>query len=97
MAACKDCGQPITPTGKKGRPWTRCESCRTKNKSVEEAERIVESAVVPPAADSRTFPPPQPIPATRRVVVSSHKFVKDPHPAAYRWCARCGRSAEVHQ
>lgn len=27
--ACRDCGEPLVPTGKRGRPKVRCEKCRT--------------------------------------------------------------------
>jgi len=79
---CRVCGEPIVrEPGKKGRPLSAHPACRANPKS---HQRISP----PQSARSETRP---------KALRSVHKFKHDPHPAAWRWCALCGRDRSVHE
>lgn len=105
MADCRVCHLPIErEPGKKGRPNLTHPECRPAAKAHQrispgvssEASGHGERKGVAAPSQATSFPPPTPIPDTKRIVVSAHEFALDPHPAAWRWCRVCGRSRDAH-
>lgn len=79
---CRVCGEPIVrEPGKKGRPLSAHPACR--------ANPASHKRISPAVSEAPTALPKHPR-------MALHKFKRDPHPVAFRWCAMCGLPKEKH-
>jgi hypothetical protein len=85
MSTCRTCGVTFEQSGR-GRPRLDCLTCRPpgpkpSSKVAQNSAEPVPAAALPPA---------------RNPLLAHHRFKRDDHPTAWRWCRHCGLSIERH-